>query len=281
VLLLGVIVVTSVVGAFKQTLFFARKDRVNIVMYGKNTTYFSLGIHTDGDYAISFPADLKMDIPGGYGQYRVGALGKLVSLEKKPQILQNTFSLATYSFTNYYFYTKSAEVYYGKDNHIVLPNIKTLWSASSNAHLLDRIYLIFYFLNKKDNDFHQLSILSEKNSDGDEVLDADNFQKSVTGYLFQQSYRNEAKTVQIMYSDSYTNADRVAKMIEGNGINVGDISQNGSFIRGCVIQENSSQESLTSEALVSTFHCRWEKAPTNFYDILFLLGEKEKEWETK
>lgn len=278
---LSIIVTSSIIGALKRTLFFEHKDRINIVLYGKNTTYYSLGIHTDGDYAMIFPADLKMDIPGGYGQYRVGALGKLVSLEKKPTILQNTFSLATYSFTDYYFYTSSEDVFYGNDSSFMLPSIKFLWSSTSNAHLLDRLYLLFYFLNKKDNDFHQVNVLTEKNGEGDEVLATSDFEKSITGYLFQQSYRTEAKSVQILYSDNYESAVRIGKMLQGNGIKVGDISQNGSFNQNCIVQENSSSESITAEAIVNTFNCRWQKGQTDFYDIIFKVGQKEKDWEIK
>jgi 7-cyano-7-deazaguanine synthase in queuosine biosynthesis len=272
---------TELVGGLKKTLFFGNKDRVNLVVYGNHATYYSLGIKTEGDYAISFPADLKIAVPGGYGQYRVGALGKLVSLEKKPQLLQNTFSLATYSFTDYYFYITSDEVFYGQDESISVPSIKMLWSSGSNASLLDRIYLIFYFLNKKVQDFHQVTVASQKDSVGDDIFAAGEFQKKITGYLFQQSYRREQKSVQILYANSYTNASRVSKMLEGNGIKVGDISQEGSLVRGCLVKENNNHPSMTAEAITRTFHCRWEQGNTFFYDIQFELGEKEKEWEIK
>ena len=71
---------------FKQytsSLFSQKKDRVNIVFYGKNTVYYSLGKYDGVHYFISFYPDVKVKVPGGYGNYRVGGLGKLVELEKK------------------------------------------------------------------------------------------------------------------------------------------------------------------------------------------------------
>lgn len=280
-LIVAVILTTSIFHGIQRTLFFSKKDRVNVVFYGKNTIYYSLGIHTEGDYAIAFPPDLKMQIPGGYGNYRIGALGKLVALEKKPKLFQNTFALATYSFVDNYFYTKSDEVYYGNEVAVALPSAKLIWSSASNASLLDKVYLILYFLNKKQQDFHIVNLYSEKNKVGDEIFSADEFEKRITGYLFQQSYRNEQKSVQILYADTYLNADRVAKVLQGNGIRVGDISQDGSLIRGCIITENTGTQSRTAKALIDVFQCQWKNGTTGFYDILFQLGEREKEWEIK
>lgn len=280
-LVVFVILVTTIVHGLKNTLFFGEKDRINIVFYGNKTTYYSLGIHTEGDYTIPFSSDVKMPIPGGYGDYRVGALGKLVSLEKKPVLIQNTFSLATYSFVDYYFYKKSDEIYYGTNDDVLLPTPGFIWSSASNASFLDKIYLIFYFLNKSPSDFHQVPVHTDKNANGDITFAAGEFEKLITGYLFQQTYRNERKSVQIWYLDNYENADRVAEMLQGNGIRVDDISQTNTPIKGCVVTENSATPSFTSKAIMTRFNCTWKKGKTDIYDILFQLGEREKEWEVK
>ncbi|MEO6509138.1 MAG: hypothetical protein ABIO02_04230, partial [Patescibacteria group bacterium] len=271
-LMVCIILLTTLVNSFKKTLFFTKKDRINLVFYNDRTTFYSLGINTEGEYLISFPADLKMEIPGGYGSYRIGALGKLVSLEKKPELIQNTFSLATYSFVDYYFYQNTSDVYYGSEENESLPSPKMIWSSRSNVGVLDKLYLIFYFINKKPQDFHNVPLHSEENKEGENIFSAGEFEKRITGYLFQQSYRNERKSVQIMYADNYVNADRVGKMLEGNGIRVGDISHDGSLVRGCIVQEDSVSHSLTAKALVDVFHCKWKKGKTDIYDILFMLG---------
>src|SRR5689334_15962905 len=71
-----------------------KKDRVNIVVYGQNTAFYSIGLSDAGNYIVPFYPDLKIELPGGYGMYRVGAIGKLVELEKKPDILRRSFSQA-------------------------------------------------------------------------------------------------------------------------------------------------------------------------------------------
>jgi hypothetical protein len=275
-----VILTTSFVNALQTSLFFANKDRLNVVFYGKETNYYSLGIGGAGNYVIPFFADLKLQVPGGYGYYRVGALGKLVSLDKKPEILEKTFSLATYSFVDYYFYPQTDEVFYGSEKQdVALPSAKSILFGTSNASWIDKIYLAMQFADRKKNDFRKISLQSNKNKDGDEIFAADQFEKKYTGYLFQKSYRNEMKSVQILYAKEYENADRVGKMLEGNGIRVGDISPSTTNPHSCVIVEDISTPSSTAKMLMDFFHCSWKEGKTDIYDILFELGDKEKEWE--
>jgi hypothetical protein len=281
VILLLIIVLSSFINILKNSLFFAHKDRLNIIVYGEHTAYYSIGLKTTGDYVIPFYPDLKLQVPGGYGGYRVGALGKLISLENKPEILQRTFSLATYSFTDYIFYNDDDEVFFGDNKDFSVPSIMAIFTQKSNAGFLDRLYITLLFLNKNGSDFTLIPIHAENNATGDSVFAADQFEKKYTGYFFQKTYRNEGKSVQIIYTNKYINAVRVGKILEGNGIRVGDISHNESAGKECVIVEDSRTISLSANVLLNVFHCQWKRGKTDIYDILFQLGDREKDWEVQ
>ncbi len=88
-----------------SSLFFRRIERVNIIFYGPTTRYYSFG--NDTNYLLPFSADTGVLVPGGYGNYRVGALGKLITLEKKSDLYQKIFSGNTLSFVDFYFFPKN------------------------------------------------------------------------------------------------------------------------------------------------------------------------------
>ena len=99
IFLLGLIIFKQ----YSSSLFSQKKDRVNVVFYGKNTVYYSLGKYDGVHYFISFYSDVKVKVPGGYGNYRIGGLGKLVELEKS-DIFRKTFSVTTASTVDRYFF---------------------------------------------------------------------------------------------------------------------------------------------------------------------------------
>jgi hypothetical protein len=273
-------VASSILNAIRKSLFFDDTDRLNVIIYGNNTTYYSLGIEGAGDYVVQFPPDIKVQVPGGYGYYRIGALGKLISWDKKPAILKRTFSLATYSLDDYYFYTDTNDVFFGSDTpNVALPQAKDIFFSNSNASFLDRLYILMTFLNRKLNDFKYIHTPINKNRQGDLIFDDDTYEKKYLGYLYEKTYRNEMKSVQILYTKDYANGARIGKMLEGNGIRVGDISQLDSPPKKCTVVENSSEISLTARRLMSFFNCVHVKGKTDIYDILFQLGDKESEWE--
>src|SRR3989344_7470536 len=96
--------VFKIITAVGQSLFISRPSRLNMIFYGPTTTFYSFDALDNQNYSIVFDPEVKLDVPGGYGQYRIGSLGKLVKLEQKPDITQKTFSTTTTSFVQYYFY---------------------------------------------------------------------------------------------------------------------------------------------------------------------------------
>src|SRR3990167_3532513 len=120
---------------FGDSLFFKNKDRINMVIYGQQSALYSIDTNESRHYVLYFPPDLKMQVPGGYGNYRVGSLGKLAKLDGNPDIYRKTFALATTAFVDYYFYQDSPEVYYGNEaiDKVTEPALYKFITYSSTA----------------------------------------------------------------------------------------------------------------------------------------------------
>lgn len=280
---LFIYIVFEFVKSFSGSLFVKDKDRVQIVMYGQNTGFYSLGIQDPRNYVLYYPADLKVQLPGGYGSYRIGSIGKLVSLDKKPELYQKTFSLVTSSFVDFYFYPSNIEVYDGEEElkEISKPTASDIFFMNSNAGFWDKIYLIMYFSNKNKDDFRLLRYKEVYEVKGDLFFLQDEFTKKNIGLFYQKTYRHEKKNVQIYYTKYYTAADRIAQMLEGGGIRVSDISLNinPTKTKTCIVKESSTEFSHTARSIASFFHCDLKQGKTDVYDIILELGGKEKEWE--
>src|SRR3990167_5657241 len=86
------------------------------------------------NYLLFFSNSVKVIVPGGYGEYKVGAVGKLVSLEKNPEIIRKTFSAVTATLVDLYFYPKKTTIYHQDNfNSNEIPTIKEIFLTNSNA----------------------------------------------------------------------------------------------------------------------------------------------------
>ena len=270
---------------FSQSLFMQKKDRINIVMYGPQSGLYSIDTNESRHYVLYFPPDLKMQVPGGYGNYRVGSLGKLAKLDGNPDIYRKTFALATTAFVDYYLYQDSPEVYYGNEaiDKVTEPALYKFITYSGNANIFDRVFLLFTFLRINQSNFtvidYREKTIKAKN---DVVFQDESFKKESIGLLFQKKYRTEHESIQILYKDGYQVAVQIANLLEGNGIRVNDISINLSEKNECRVVEDlkaGQVYSSTASDIASYFGCALIKGKTDVYDIIFVLGNLEKDWE--
>lgn len=264
--------------------FFVKEDRINILFYSSEPIYYSFEKGGEVHYLTTFNADSRTAVPGGYGVYRIGALGKLVMLEKNPELLQKTFSRITGSMIDYYFYPKSETVYYGSNEKVRIPSMSELFLYESNANFFDRLYLYIQYFGKHLTDFEEIQI--KKIQSGDSVLLSDTtFARQYLGYFYHKSLRAENKTVQILYSNSYIAAKNMSRIIDGEGIRVVDIDVSSkSKIKSqkskCIVMENTEQAfSFTSEEIAHFFKCILIKGKGRVSDIVIEMKDGEKEWE--
>lgn len=264
-----------VLRSFLQSLFFTSKDRINFVIYGQNTAVYSIGLQDLQDYIIPFPADVKIEIPGGYGSYRAGSIGKLVKLDKKPEIYKKAFSLASASLVSYYFYSNKDTIYYDSskpDKNTLMPGKNVFLLYDSNANFFDKIY---FTILMGQRDFERFTIVNN-----DKNYDQEAFAKRILGLLYEKTYRTEKKNIQIMYRSNYNLATKLTSILEGSGIHVSDISYTNESKKVCTVKEDGNVTSATAYTLIEFFKCRLERGKTGVYDIIFYLdGKIPEDWE--
>ncbi|MFW5703481.1 MAG: hypothetical protein ACOCXQ_01480 [Patescibacteria group bacterium] len=267
----------------RHSLLFSRQDRVNIIVYDDVPTYYSFGLREVGNYALSFYPDLRAQVPGGYGYYRIGALGKLVKLEQDPDILRRTFSSITSTFVDYSFYTNSDDVYYGGEEvkkKEKRPTIQQILLMESNASLVDRLIILSLLNRIKSNTIHEISYVPYDQVKEDTIINNEQFLDKQIGAFYQKTYRDENLNVQIIYSKSRDTAHHISSLLNGNGIVVVDISQEKNDNLNCTIRtEYVDRRYQTVEFLSNFFDCDIESGRTGVYDIQFLLGGVEETWE--
>ncbi len=268
---------------FSSSLFVQQPDRVNFVIYGEYPVFYSFGIKDVGNYAIPFYPDLKTQIPGGYGNYRIGAIGKLVELDKKPALFSKTFSSITSTFVQFYFYEGGEQVYYGgfKEQGSPKPQIMDILFMKSNASFWDRLYLTSFINKAQPSSLSSINALPYQKIKDDTLLRTDNFLKKYIGLFYNKTYRNDNLNIQILYSnqENYPTAAMISDMLNGSGIVVGDISRRTSSSKKCNIIEEAKTPSKTAYNLSSFFNCEIKRGDTDVYDILFVLGDLEESWE--
>jgi len=264
----------------RNSLVFRKKDRLNIVFYGSKIAFYSIGFDDGVNYFINYPSEVKILVPGGFGYYRLGALGKLINLEKQPELYRRSFSTINSNFIDLYFYPVKNEVYYNKEEtQIFLPLLSQIATFNSNANILDRMYILFIFASKQKSQFLNMSYLPIKKGRNGEILDERIFSDKLIGYFYQKTYRNENKNVQIIYKNNEENARLIAKIIEGQGIRVVDFAYKKSNDANCQIIINEKTISQTAKGLKNFFNCPVVKGETSSYDIIFMLGNVEHQWE--
>jgi hypothetical protein len=281
-LLLIVFIVIIFIKLISGSLFAHAPDRLQFVVYGQDTKLYSLSHNGDNNYYIGYSPDLKVEVPNGYGSYRIGALSKLIAYEKKPELLSKAFSVATSSFVTYYFYPSKTEIYYADETPQTYraPSFTELMMYKSNARLLDRIYLYLQVLQTSPSSFQNLDIgLLTKKVQQSIHLSSDAFGQEYKGFFYNRTYRTERFTVQIKYTNNYNTAVAIGKILEGSGVRVVDISEEKVKTKNCTIVTDTAVGSRTVVDLSAVFHCDVKRAKVDTSDILFILGSVEKEWE--
>ena len=259
----------------KSSIFLNKKERVNLVFYGPKTVVYSLSLNNDLTYLIYYPVNLSLLVPGGYGFYRVGALGKLIFLEKEPDLFKRIFSANNSFFVDLYFYPKKDEIYFDeKNDKKIWPTLTELFFNQSNANFIDRLLTFYYLWLKKPSFYQTISISNQKNFD-----QSDFFKKNI-GTFYKKIYRQENLTIQILYNRNYQTAKLLAQILEGEGIRVVDLSQKKLDLnKSCQIVTSLKIKTQTVKDIKQFFSCSFKSGETPVSDIIINLGKLEKDWE--
>ncbi|MBP9798087.1 hypothetical protein KBC70_02970 [Candidatus Woesebacteria bacterium] len=277
--LLGMYIVFVAFRTLRQSILLDSLDRVNVVYYGENVELFSFGIKDDVNYIVSFSHVDKVSVPGGYGRYNVGALGKLAQIEKDHPLIGRTFSSMVSAHVDYYVMPQNPDVYDGKgtdDPQFEQGQlISQLFSSSysTNANFFDKLYISYLMSKHRQNDFAPLRSISEIVSGKEENFSERRFLKKYKGFFYHQSLREEGEQVKVLY-DSYSSAVTLSRVIEGQGIRVADLTESdvAKQVVGCRVEYRDNDRSKTVHYLQRTFGCTVQQGTTEGADITLTVG---------
>jgi hypothetical protein len=230
--------------------------------------------------------DWKILVPGGYGYYKVGALGKLAQLEKDIDLIPRAFSSVYSSKMDYYFISNKSDIYIDlikNNDDATIGNLNFFKNVffgeyRTNANLLDKIYIFFSLAPKRRTDFSNIDLETCLDKEG--VIKEDLCMKKYQGYFYQKYLRSDQKNIQLYYK-SYSSASMLSRILEGEGVRVVDYSLNESKdpSNSCEVIESSTNHSQTAKYLRDTFKCELNIGEVNIADIRFTIGsELEKKW---
>lgn len=260
-------------------------DRLNIVLYDDAPVLLSLGLSDNVNYVVSFSHDDKVYIPGGYGRYRVGALGKLAHLQKDPDLISRAFSSMVSAHVDFSIAPKTSKVY--EDMKGVEPDFTALTVAkhlasqsySFDGGFFDKLHVLYKLTSLRSSDFVPLKGTFKEDPDGDIVFSEKRFQKKYRGFFYHKSLRNESQTVQIE-SSTYLAGVIVSRIVEGQGIRVVDVNGIEEAPKKCEVVYQSSEAPLTARYLAYVYGCTARTGKVEGADILLRMDERlDAKWK--
>jgi len=261
-----------------SSVFLKGRDKINVVFYGERTYFYSLD-RKNVNYQLTFSNLIRVIVPGGYGKYKIGAIGKLASLEKKSDIIKKTFSAATSTLVDLYFYQKKTTIYYDNSSSKQTPTFMEIFFTNSNANLIDKLFLLGIFSTNNKENFQIIDLKPFESEGNNNIFDYNSFYRKFQGSFFQRTYRNYDINVQIVYTKSYKTAQLISQMIEGEGIRVVDLSNQNKNRRGCLlITDKDTSTTKIYQRLADFFKCPLQIGATTVSDIILVLGDLENEW---
>ena len=277
--ILCLILILFIIQLYKS-LFIKKPERINLLFLNQNPTLMSLSTVGESNYYFNLYPDLKLNVPGGYGDYRVGALVKLSQLENDSELISRAIEGSTFTFLNYYFFPNKVQTYFGKASSSEFDlNLKNIIFNKSNASFFDKVYLFIKIVGVQNHNFIKLNAFEKLNNNKDLVFDSERFSEEYNGLFFQHTYRDERKSVQILYTNNYNSADMTAKILENNGIRIVDISKTDKTDKNCRVFEKAKKYSITSKNISTYLGCELVNNDTGISDIIIFLGDKEELWK--
>lgn len=256
---------------YLRSLFSNPLNRINVGIWGKHTYIVSLSNNSTQNYLILFDSTQMIQIPGGLKGYKVGSLGKLASLEQDIQVYKKALGVGGNTFLHRTLFENTDTIYYderwmeGLSFEQFQNELKSFVFLSGDMSIFDRV-------------FYYQAISRLKPSNTTVVKSA---QTTSDVVLFDKTFRNERKLVQIMYQNSERTAMLLARTLENTGIRIADISRKD---RGedkeCVVTEQTIPFSRTARFISDFFACKMVEGDTGLYDLRWYLGnEVEERWK--
>ncbi len=275
------LIILSVIGyitwrVWEVSRYYKIKERLNIVVYSPRFYFYSIDLRSDLDYLASLPLEYKIEVPGGYGEYFIGSVGKLSALEKDLSLIKKTTSRLFAVPVDFVVFQDLEKVYQKPpaDNETLLRAYE-VFLLSSDASLAEKIYLFFKLI---DSNKRKIKKISAYRFVEGERINIQKLNEYTNGLFLSSALRRENRIVQI-YTSYPSAGENLMQVLEGVGVNVFEISQ----IAGegpCKIVEYTTQQSQTAIFLQSFLNCKYvvESNKKGIVDIDIFLNKKSEQW---
>ncbi len=237
---------------YAGSLFLNRRERISIGVFAETPFVYSYNRLTNLAHIVYFDPDIYVDVPGGYGLYRLGSVNLLGKIEnRRTEILTRTFEelagipvdIVIYPkagevvekasgqpFMDYFFTYRSSDLSSG-DNALSTRNIfdRTILKGKFNLRN-DRLIMtdateVYHLKSRKKNYF------------------ADKLDTRLKGFFYQQSLTNvPGKVVIYTSAEGYGAAKRISRRIEGAGLKVFEIELRDKLPPKCQIDNSKANE---------------------------------------
>jgi hypothetical protein len=244
---------------YRTSVFNSGREKITIGVYDDIPYIFSYSKKTNLAHVVYFKKEVYTNIPEEYGWYKLSGVNLLASIEKKQdQLIKNVFQELAGAYVDIVVYPKKGTVLTDKSNeefvNYFLKHRKELFSSGkykiSTNNKFDRYLLRDKLLLKTNrlivtNMENQFVKEANKKKYMPEKLDI-----QLKGYFYQDILTSSNFRLIIhTHRNDYVNSKRIARYIEGIGINVVDYVIEKNKIKECkfVVNDKSNELKLLKE----------------------------------
>jgi len=268
------------------SLLLWEKDRITIGVYGSHPYIYSYNPTKRLAFVVQFDPSYQLNVPGGYGWYKLSSLDLLGKIEgRRAELLRLSFGELIGSPVDYVYYPKKAALLelspqrrfrdFYTDERL---QIYTSTYTNSITNWIDK-FLIRRVLAAREDRLVFLNTDDLFRESGEERrYDAELLDSRLKGLFYFDSFLNSGlKAIVATRSSGYLSAKRILRQIEGVGIKVIEIEVNDALKnRRCQIMV-SQQHNWVARKLANHYHCQIGKNNSNI--VRFVLnGVLEKEF---
>jgi len=252
---------------YRSSLFLSKRQVVNIGVFSEKPFVYSYDRNRKIAHIVNFEPDIYVNVPGGYGWYKLGSVNLLGQIENNQnEILKQTFAELAGAPIDLVVYPKKAKVFENQAKNFLdyFYNFRQHWiSQSKNSHsvnnLFDRLILPAK-LNLRADRLIVINtenlILKEKNQKRyySEKLDS-----KIKGFLYQEELlHSPAKVVIFSSSENYLSARKLMRQVEGLGLKVLELKiLSNEPDKHCLIKASSNNKKI-AKLLADYYNCQVE-----------------------
>lgn len=249
--------------------FLSPRERITVGIYDQIPYIFSYDKKSNLGTVVYYNPDVQVQVPGGYGWYKVGSVQLLAHIENKTAgLLNRTFANLSGVPVDWVIYRNAKDVISGEMPDFLtyfmqnreLPTLFSKNFAQTTQNLIDKI-LISHVLSSSPE---RLIVVDAREDyvtrDGTRYYTQEKLDSHLKGYLYQKNASENAAKVQIFATKGqYKGALLIARLIEGMGIKVLSVDQVASTAgSACVFQFDEPGRQI-ADVLHTYFPCTQKK----------------------